>query len=185
MPETTQISQTRQDLDPAWVEDFAKQWLEAWNSHQPDRLLALMTEDIVYDDSGSPTTMRGHADVRGFLDVAWTAFPDMTFRETEGPFIVPGQQKAAFRWIGTATHTGPLNPPGLAPTGRSIEFPGVDFHEYRDGRVCRLTILFDMAGVSQQLGLMPKPGSRMEKYGATAQRLAAKAQAMIQERRKK
>jgi steroid delta-isomerase-like uncharacterized protein len=182
MAETTEVAP---ELDPAWVEDFAQRWLEAWNSHEPERLLALMTEDIVYDDSAWPTTMRGHAEVRMFLDHAWTGFPDMRFEEVEGPFIVPGKPKAAFQWKGTATQTGPIDPPGFAPTGRRIEFFGADFHEYRDGRVCRLTIVFDMAGVAMQLGLMPKPGSRMEKIGATAQRLGAKAQAMIQERRKK
>jgi steroid delta-isomerase-like uncharacterized protein len=181
----TETSQVSPDLDPAWVEDFARRWLEAWNSHEPDRLLELMTEDIVYDDSGSPTTMHGHGDVRAFVDSAWTAFPDMRFEETEGPYIVPGQPKAAFQWRGTGTHTGQLNPPGLAPTGRAIDFPGADFHEYRDGKVCRLTILFDMADISRQLGLLPQPGSRVEKVGATAQRTAVKVQSQIQEWREK
>ena len=45
--ETTQ----RQELDQAWVEEFLKRWEAAWNSHEPERLLELMTEDIVYDDS--------------------------------------------------------------------------------------------------------------------------------------
>jgi steroid delta-isomerase-like uncharacterized protein len=185
MAETTQISPTAQDLDPAWMEEFAKRWLDAWNSHEPERLLALMTEDIVYDDSAWPTTMRGHADVRAFLDSSWTAIPDLRFELIEGPYIVPGQPKAAFHWRGTGTHTGPLNPPGFAATARSMDFTGVDFHEYRDGRVCKLNITFDMARVAQQLGLMPKPGSRIEKFGAAAQRMGAKVQSKIQERRPK
>ena len=161
----------REELDQAWVEDFARRWETAWNSHEQDRLLALMTDDIVYDDSAWPTTMHGHGDVRTFLDYAWGAFPDLRFLMTEGPYIVPGQPKAAFEWKGAGTHTGPLDPPGLAPTGRAIEFEGADFHEYRDGRVCRLSILFDMADVSRQLGMLPKPGSAAEKAGAAAQRL--------------
>jgi len=35
---------------------------------KPERVLELMTDDIVYDDSGWPQTMRGHADVRELLD---------------------------------------------------------------------------------------------------------------------
>ena len=38
--------------------------LAAWNWHQPERLLELMTEDIVYGDSGSSQTMRGRAQQR-------------------------------------------------------------------------------------------------------------------------
>ena len=155
--ETTQ----RQELDQAWVEEFLQRWEAAWNSHEPDRVLELMTEDIVYDDSAWPTTMRGHGDVREFLESAWRAFPDLRFEGTEGPFIASGEPKAAFQWTGSATHTGPLDPPGYAPTGKRIEFDGADFHEYRDGRVCRLRIVFDMMDLGRQLGILPKAAQRL------------------------
>jgi steroid delta-isomerase-like uncharacterized protein len=161
-----------QDLDRAWVDDFVRRWEAAWNSHDPARLLELMTDDIVYDDSAWPTTMRGHGDVRTFLDYAWRAFPDLRFEWVDGPFIVPGQSKAAFYWKGSGTHAGPLDPPGFAPTGKRVEFEGADFHEYRDGRVCRLRIVFDMMDVGRQMGTLPKAGSPVEKAGAAAQRLA-------------
>jgi steroid delta-isomerase-like uncharacterized protein len=173
-----QTAQTH-DLDPAWVGDFLERWAAAWNSHEPERLLELMTEDIVYDDSAWPATMRGHADVRVFLDHAWRAFPDLRFEMTQGPFIVPGQPRAAFHWTGTGTNTGPIDPPGFAPTGKHVEFDGADFHEYRDGRVSRLRIVFDMMDVGVQLGTLPPPGSALEKAGAAAQRVAMKARARL------
>jgi steroid delta-isomerase-like uncharacterized protein len=157
-------------VDRAWVVEFAERWEAAWNSHQPDRLLELMTEDVVYDDSGWPTTMRGHADVREFVESAWRAMPDLEFRMVDGPFFADGEPKVAFYWKGEGTFTGPLDPPGLAPTGTRLEFEGFDLHEYRDGRVCRLRITFDMLDVSRQIGMAPKPGSRLEKAGAAAQR---------------
>jgi steroid delta-isomerase-like uncharacterized protein len=163
-----------QELDQAWVEDFGKRWETAWNSHEHARLLELMTEDIAYDDSAWPTTMRGHSDVRTFLDYAWRAFPDLRFEMSEGPYIVPGQPKAAFYWKGTGTHNGLLDPPGFAATGKRVEFEGADFHEYREGRVCRLRIVFDMMDVGRQLGTVPKAGSPVEKAGAAAQRLGMK-----------
>jgi hypothetical protein len=45
-------------IDLEFLAEFAQRWEGAWNSHQPDRLLELMTEDIVYDDSAWPSTMR-------------------------------------------------------------------------------------------------------------------------------
>ena len=33
-----------------WTREFAQRWLESWNSHEADRLLALMTDDIGYRD---------------------------------------------------------------------------------------------------------------------------------------
>jgi hypothetical protein len=82
--------------------------------------------------------------------------------------------KASFWWRGTGTFSGPLDPPGFAATGDHIEFEGADFHEYRDGRVARLRIVFDMMDIARQLGTLPKAGSRLEKGAAAAQRLGVK-----------
>jgi steroid delta-isomerase-like uncharacterized protein len=168
-----------QEVDQAWVEEFAGRWEAAWNSHQPERLLELMTDDIVYDDSAWPTTMRGHGEVRRFLDFAWTAMPDLRFELVGRPYLTPGEPKAAFYWKGSGTHTGPLDPPGFAPTGRRLEFEGADFHEYREGRVCRLRIVFDMLHVGRQMGTLPNAGSPVEKAGAAAQRLGIKLQRQL------
>ena len=153
-------------VDAAFVEDFVPRWLDGWNSHDPDRLLALMTDDIAYDDAGWPTTMHGHAEVREFLRHAWTAFPDMRFEATDGPFLHPTKASATVGWTGSATHTGSIDPPGIAPTGRHVTFKGFDLHEYRDGRVSRLWICFDMAGIMRDLGVLPPAGSRAEQLTA-------------------
>jgi hypothetical protein len=68
----------------AFIEDFGPRWADAWNSHDPDRVLDLMTEDVVYDDSAWPSTMRGHSEVRQFLDYTWRAFPDLRFELVTG-----------------------------------------------------------------------------------------------------
>jgi steroid delta-isomerase-like uncharacterized protein len=170
----TQQTASASAVDREWVGDFAQRWLGAWNSHEHDRLLGLMTDDIVYDDSAWPTQMRGHGDVREFLDHSWAALPDMRFELKDGPYIMPGEPKAAFYWRGTATHTGPLDPPGLAPTGKSIEFEGLDTHEYRDGKVARLRIVFDLADVMRQLGVLPPAGGRQEKMMAKVTNLRGK-----------
>ena len=81
-----------------WIRDFATQWIDAWNSHEVDRLLALMSEDIEYRDDAWPKPMRGHADVREFLEAGWRAFPDMTFELLDGPHVIPGEPRAALHW---------------------------------------------------------------------------------------
>jgi steroid delta-isomerase-like uncharacterized protein len=166
-----------------WIRDFTPRWLEAWNSHEVERLLALMTEDIEYRDDSWPKPMRGHADVREFLEAIWRATPDMTFELLTGPYVIPGEPRAAFHWRGWGTHAGLLEPPGFAPTHRRWQLDGVDFHEYRDGRVCKLRIAFDMMSASRQLGLMPAAGGRAERALAMAQRSASRAQQTIRQRR--
>jgi ketosteroid isomerase-like protein len=34
-----------------WIRDFEQRFQHAWNSHQADRVLVLMTEDIEYRDA--------------------------------------------------------------------------------------------------------------------------------------
>jgi len=178
-PETVSAAPTSIE----WIREFVQRWLEAWNSHEVDRVLALMTDDIEYRDDSWHKTMRGHADVREFIDATWRATPDMTFELLAGPYVIPGEPRAAFHWRGWGTHTGLLDPPGFAPTGRRWELDGVDFHEYRDERICKLRIAFDMMTASRQLGLMPEAGSRAERALAMAQRSASRVQQAIPGRR--
>jgi hypothetical protein len=64
----------------------------------------------------------------------------------------------------------------LPATGKSVEFEGADFHEYRDGKVARLQILFDMADLGRKLGLMPNRGSLGERGMVLIQQLRARVQ---------
>jgi steroid delta-isomerase-like uncharacterized protein len=152
------------------LEEFAAAYVDALSSHDAARLLALMSPDVVYDDSVWPVTMRGDDDVRRFLESAWRAFPDMRFEIVEGPYRL-GEDKAALWWRGTGRMTGPLDPPGLAPTGRGWRVEGADFHEYRDGLISRLRSVFNLAEASQQLGLVPARGSRAQRITAALKRV--------------
>jgi len=145
------------------VRDFADRWRDAWNTHEVGAILELMTADVTYIDSTWHKTMHGHADVREFLEVSWRAFPDMVFEMTDGPFLHPCTSTAIFHWRGLGTHSGVLDPPGVAPTGRSIDCEGLDLQEYRDGRISRIWMLWDMADVMRQLGLLPPHGSDAER----------------------
>jgi steroid delta-isomerase-like uncharacterized protein len=171
MAETTTAGET---VSAEWVEEFVERWLAAWNSRQPERLLELMTDDIVYDDSAWQQTMRGHAQVRELLDYLWRAFPDFTVEGVDGPLVASDGPRAAFWWRAHGTNAGPIDPPGIPATGKRIEFEGADFEDYRDGKVARLRIVFDMADLSRQLGLQPEPGSLGERAMVLAQQIRAR-----------
>ena len=152
-------------VDREFVEDFMQRWLAAWNAHDAERVLAMMAEDIVYDDASWPETLRGHADVRPFLAWFWRAFPDVSFERMGKPLISADEGRASIYWRCRGTNDGPMDPPGLAATGRGIDIEGADFHEYRGGKVARLRIVFDGSLVARQLGTRPDPGSRIERLG--------------------
>jgi hypothetical protein len=77
-------------------------------------------------------------------------------------------------WRMEGTHSGPLDPPGFAPTGRRIDVDGIDVWDFADGRIERYRAYYDMALVVRQLGVMPSPGSRGERVGVMLQRAQAR-----------
>jgi steroid delta-isomerase-like uncharacterized protein len=166
-----------------WIREFIPRWLDAWNSHDADRVLELLTEDVEIRDDSWPKTMHGHRDVREFLEALWRAVPDMTFELLAGPYVIPDEPRASFHWRGSGTFTGRMDPPGFAPTGKRWEVDGVDFQEYRDGRIAKLRVIFDLMTVSRQLGVMPATGSRAERAMAAAQRGVVRTQQAFRRRR--
>jgi steroid delta-isomerase-like uncharacterized protein len=166
-----------------WIREFVPRWLAAWNSHEPDRVLEFLTDDVEIRDDSWPQTMHGHDDVREFLGALWRAVPDMTFELLDGPYVIPGEPRASFHWRGSGTFTGRMDPPGFAPTGRRWEVDGVDFQEYRDARIAKLRVIFDLMTVSRQLGVMPATGSTAERAMAAAQRGVVRAQQAYRRRR--
>jgi steroid delta-isomerase-like uncharacterized protein len=154
--------------------DVTERWMKGWNEKDVEALVALIADDVEYTDPLWPETMRSAADVRAFTAAAWRAMPDMHFTEPMGLIHEPGSAVAAAPWHMTATLTGPIEPPGFAPTGDRIELDGVDVFELRDGRIARLATHYDGMGVARQIGVLPPRGSRAEKASAKLQTLMAK-----------
>ena len=139
--------------------------------------LALMgdafTEDVVYEDDGGTETVNGHADMETLLRRVWRAFPDMRITFTDGPFLAADGRGFAARGRIAGTMDGPLDPPGVAPTGARIaaEFGG--FYLAAEGRVRYGRIIMDTTALAVQLGALPPPGSLGERAAFRLQRLRA------------
>jgi len=170
---TTAAERADTTLDRDFVEDFGRQWADAWERRDGKALGELCTEDIEFFDPAIGT-VHGRAAVAEWVDGCARAFPDYRFEETERPYISPDEPKVIFPWRMVATNTGPIDPPGFAATGRSIVIDGVDHWWFRDGLVARYRADYDSMGVSRQLGLMPERGSKMEKRMAALQRLGSR-----------
>ena|ERR687898_884228 len=160
-------------LDEQFAREFGERYVEAWNSHDAARLEPLVTPEVVWLDPGLPEPARGLAEVQDFMRAAWVAFPDLRF--TRGPmWLDPHEDSMTWAWRMQGTHSGPLDPPGFAPTGRQIDVDGIDVWDFMDGRIDRYRAYYDMALVARQLGVMPGPGSRGERVGVMLQRASAR-----------
>ena len=156
------------------LDAFCARYLAAWNDRDAEAMADLVTEDVVWEDPALPAPARGPAAVQDFMREAWVAFPDLRFDESDHPHRTAGGDQVAWRWRMRGTNTGPIDPPGFAPTGRAIEVDGVDLWTMRDGRIARYRAFYDLNEVAVQLGLAPAPGSRVEKALVGVQRLGAR-----------
>jgi steroid delta-isomerase-like uncharacterized protein len=160
-------------LDEQFAREFAERYLDAWNSHDADRIEPLVISDVVWLDPALPEPARGVEEVKDLMRSAWVAFPDL--RSTSGPlWLDPHEDSMSWAWRMEGTHDGPLDPPGFAPTGRRIDVDGIDVWDFEDGRIRRYRAYYDMAEVARQLGVMPPPGSRGERVGVMLQRAQAR-----------
>ena len=173
MPAVANVTSTEgHGLELLFAQQFSERYRDAWNSHQPEQVLSLMTEDVFYEDSAWPGgEIRGHAGVRAFLEATWRAIPDMKMTLEESVLLDPLSPKCAGYWQITGTNTGPFDPPGLLATGHRVSFHGGAFMEFRDGKLSRVRVIYDAAEFLRQLGVLPKGRSRGERFAFFAANL--------------
>jgi steroid delta-isomerase-like uncharacterized protein len=158
------------------IRDFDHRYMAAWNSHDASRITELVTEDIVWDDPAlRGETARGREAVAEFVRSSWRAMPDLRFEDRGGPYrSLESANRVIAPWRMRGTFTGPLEPPGFAPTGAEVVADGLDEWEFRDGLIARYRAVYDLAELAQQIGAMPEPNTRMERAGVMMQRLQAR-----------
>jgi hypothetical protein len=67
--------------------EFAVSWVEAWNSRDPDRMVAHYSEDVVFSSplvrtigGGNSNTIRGRVALRIYFSAVLRKFPSLRFR---------------------------------------------------------------------------------------------------------
>ena len=160
------------DAAAAFVRDFADRWIAAWNSRDPDQILALCSDDISYADPAFEEEAHGKEAARRLVEETIAAFPDLRFDRVSGPYVEVEGERAALVWRMDAHMLGETG--GFAPTGGHVVALGVDLFEFRDGNLVGYRALYDAAEFGRQMGLIPPRGSRPERVMIRLQRLSAR-----------
>jgi predicted ester cyclase len=147
-------------ISTEWLRDWAKRFVAGWNSHDPEQLLSLVTDDVTWVDPYIPGGVAdGKAAVSEWLISTWVAFPDLRFEMVGEPLVSLDRTRVAGAWRGTATFTGPHRT-GLKPTGARVEMTGIDVYEFAGELLCRVVTETDTMPLLVQIGAVPAPGSR-------------------------
>jgi len=138
-----------------------EEFIAAWNARDPDRALALLSEDAVWQDVASPEPMRGKAAIRPYLQGWFTAFPDLSAVVKNH---VATEEQVAAEVEFTGTNRGPLQmvpgAPAIPATGKKVTGKGTYFIRVRNGKGVEVHSYPDGAGLMMQLGLMPPPSAK-------------------------
>jgi steroid delta-isomerase-like uncharacterized protein len=156
------------------LREFVERYEAAWNGCDTSAMAELVGEDIVWQDPALGQPARGIAEVQEFMRTSFHAFPDLRFSEPDPPAMAVNGDLVLWAWHMDGTHRGVIDPPGFAPTGRTMSVDGVDQWIMRDGRIARYRAFYDMNDLARQLGIVPEPGSRAERGMVALQRLQAR-----------
>lgn len=131
--------------------DVAEQFLAAWSKDDPEALLALCSDDCVYEDVTVAAVSRSHKELRDLFAMFRTAMPDLSFT-SDG--VAPCDQGVTVEWTVTGTHTGTV--PGLPPaTNKAAEVRGVSVIDLdANGLIRGCRDYWDSATWLRQIGLM-------------------------------
>ena len=139
-------------LDGAELQEFIDGYNRAWNEHDVDAIVAMHTPNSVFENHTTGDLNVGREAIGTAIRGIFTVFPDLRF-ETRRAYI--RDDLVVQEWTARGTHLGKMNRAGLEvePTGKSVEYRGLDVIPIEDGLVARKDVYSDGVTLLRQLGL--------------------------------
>lgn len=132
------------------LEATIERYCAAWNGQDVEAILALHTDDAVFENHTSGGVAIGKTEIRRLLEGIFATFPDLRFATRRAYF---GEDVAVLEWTASATHTRPVvrGTETFPPTGKTLSWNGLDVLPMRDGLVARKDVYADSLSFLQQL----------------------------------
>ena len=126
---------------------------DLWNPWNLEAANALIAPEMEFRGSLG-ITVRGIEGFQGYMSTVRSAFPDFHNRVED---LVAEGDKVVARLTYTGTHQGEMF--GLAPTGRSITYPGIAVFRISGDKIVEGWVMGDRLGLFQQLSepVAPNP----------------------------
>ena len=118
----------------------------AWNSHDPDRVVACFTPDVEYEDVAFGMTSHGSAELRQMVAGFFTNVPDMKLEIVRSS--IEGTH-GSVEWVFSGTDVG------LFKTGEKFSVRGASLFELKGNKFSRNKDLYDAATIMRQVGVLP------------------------------
>ena len=139
-------------MDGAELQQFIDRYNDAWNAHDIDAIVSMHTEDSVFENHVTGDVNVGRNEIHRAISGIFTVFPDLEF-ETRRSYV--RDDLVVQEWTARGTHLGKMSRSGMQvePTGKSVEYRGMDVIPIKDGLVARKDVYSDSITLLRQLGL--------------------------------
>ena len=135
---------------PIDIEEWAKNLLAAWTSHDVEKILFFYADDCVFQDFAIGRILNGKKALCAYLEESFTNLPDFRI-EAKSSFASGDRVCIEFVMSGTR---GSL--PGMAVVNKNYSVPGVAAIELARGKAKREADYWDSSSMMRQLGLLPE-----------------------------
>ena len=122
------------------------EWVEGWNSPDPEKLAKLFTPDGTYEDVPTALKRKGDSEIRALHTF---------FHEAVGGLYVKLISANLAGDHGTIEWLFGGKDIGVFKTGKPFEVQGVSVIDLSNGRISRDIDYYDMAAIMKQVGVFP------------------------------
>jgi steroid delta-isomerase-like uncharacterized protein len=125
---------------------------DAWNRHDVDAIVAMHAPDMVFENHTAGERAEGD-EVREHIAAIFAAWPDIAFAIRR---LYVRDDLVVQEWTASATHSRQLSRGDLVapPSGKRIEWNGMDVIPFEAGLVKRKDVYSDSVSILRQVGLL-------------------------------
>jgi len=125
---------------------------DAWNAHDVERIGSMHAPDMVFENHTAGESAEGEEALEHIAGI-FAAWPDIEFRTRR---LYVREDLVVQEWTARATHSKPLMRGEIVaePSGKEIEWVGMDVIPYEHGKVKRKHVYSDSVSILRQVGLL-------------------------------
>jgi steroid delta-isomerase-like uncharacterized protein len=125
---------------------------EAWNAHDLEAIMAMHAPDMVFHNHTAGESASGE-EVRAHIAAIFETWPDIEFSTRR---LYVREDLVIQEWTAAATHAKTMRRGELTaePTGRRVEWDGLDVIPFEEGLVKRKDVYSDSVSILRQVGLL-------------------------------
>jgi steroid delta-isomerase-like uncharacterized protein len=125
---------------------------DAWNAHDVESIGSMHAPDMVFENHTAGERAEGAAALEHIAGI-FESWPDIEFRTRR---LYVREDLVVQEWTASATHSKPLRRGEIvaAPSGRRVEWDGMDVIPFENGKVKRKDVYSDSVSILRQVGLL-------------------------------